>query len=43
MMRACDWQSHSVSGFPSTAAKKHAMKIESTKSEAGDRVYQVKK
>jgi len=27
----------------STAAKKHSLKIESTKTEAGDRVYQIKK
>jgi len=30
-------------GFLSTAAKKHGLKIESTKTEAGDRVYQIKK
>lgn len=35
-------QAHSVRGFLSTAAKKHAIEIESAKSEAGDRVYQVK-
>ena len=43
IMRATDWQAHSVRGFLSTAAKKHGLKIESTKTEAGDRVYQVKK
>ena len=37
------WQAHSVRGFLSTAAKKHGLKIESTKTESGDRVYQVKK
>jgi Protein of unknown function (DUF3489) len=42
-MKATDWQAHSVRGFLSTAAKKHALKIESTKTEAGDRVYQIKK
>ena len=42
-MKATDWQAHSVRGFLSTAAKKHGLKIESTKSEAGDRVYQIKK
>jgi hypothetical protein len=40
---ATDWQAHSVRGFLSTAAKKHGLKIESTKTEAGDRVYQLKK
>jgi hypothetical protein len=30
-------------GFLSTAAKKHGLKIESTKTEAGDRLYQIKK
>ena len=28
-------------GILSTAAKKHGLKIESTKTEAGDRVYQI--
>ena len=42
-MKATDWQAHSVRGFLSTAAKKHGLKIESTKTEAGDRVYQIKK
>jgi hypothetical protein len=36
-------QAHSVRGFLSTAAKKHGLKIEPTKTEAGDRVYQIKK
>ena len=40
--KATDWQAHSVRGFLSTAAKKHGLKIESTKTEAGERVYQVK-
>jgi hypothetical protein len=43
IMKATDWQAHSVRGFLSTAAKKHSLKIESTKTEAGDRVYQIKK
>ena len=43
IQKATDWQAHSVRGFLSTAAKKHGLKIESTKTEAGDRVYQVKK
>jgi Protein of unknown function (DUF3489) len=43
IMKATDWQAHSVRGFLSTAANKHGLKIESTKTEAGDRIYQVKK
>jgi Protein of unknown function (DUF3489) len=43
IMKATDWQKHSIRGFLSTAAKKHGLKIESTKTEAGDRVYQIKK
>jgi hypothetical protein len=43
IVRATDWQKHSIRGFLSAAAKKHGLKIESTKSEAGDRVYQIKK
>jgi hypothetical protein len=43
IQKATDWQAHSVRGFLSTAAKKHGLKIESTKSEAGDRVYQIRK
>ncbi len=42
-VKATDWQKHSIRGFLSTAAKKHGLKIESTKTEAGDRVYQIKK
>ena len=43
IQKATDWQAQSVRGFLSTAAKKHGLKIESTKTEAGDRVYQIKK
>ena len=43
IQKATDWQAHSVRGFISTAAKKHGLKIESTKSEAGDRIYQIRK
>src|SRR5438067_1080573 len=43
IQKATDWQAHSVRGFLSTAAKKHGLKIESTKTDAGDRVYQIKK
>jgi hypothetical protein len=43
IMKATSWQAHSVRGFLSTAAKKHGLNIGSTKTEAGDRVYQIKK
>src|SRR5262249_40091171 len=43
LMKATDWRAPSVRGFLSTAAKKHGLKIESAKAEAGDRVYQIKK
>ena len=43
IMKATSWQAHSVRGFLSTAAKKHGLKIESTKTDAGDRVYHIRK
>ena len=43
IMKATDWQAHSVRGFLSTASKKHALKIESAKSEAGERFYKIAK
>ena len=43
IMKTTDWQAHSVRGFISTAAKKHRIKIESEKNEAGDRVYRIAK
>jgi hypothetical protein len=43
IVKATNWQKHSIRGFLSTAAKKHNLKIESAKTEAGDRVYQIKK
>ena len=43
IQKVTGWQAHSVRGFLSTAAKKHGLKIESTKTEAGDRVYSIKK
>lgn len=39
IMKATDWQAHSVRGFISTAGNKHGVKIESSKNEAGDRLY----
>jgi Protein of unknown function (DUF3489) len=43
IMKATDWQAHSVRGFISTAQKKHDLKIESSKNDAGDRVYTIAK
>ena len=43
IMKATDWQAHSVRGFLSIAAKKHQLEIESSKNEAGDRVYKIGK
>ena len=43
IMKAADWQAHSVRGFISTAAKKNSIKIESSKNEAGERVYRIAK
>ena len=37
------WPAHGVRGFLSTAAKKHSLQIESSKTEAGDRVYRIQK
>ena len=43
IMKATDWQAHSVRGFISTAGKKHSITIESSKNEAGVRVYRTVK
>ncbi len=43
IMRATDWQAHSVRGFLSTAGKKHRLKIESTRTGAGERTYKIAK
>ena len=43
IMKATGWQPHSVRGYVSLAAKKHKLKIESVKNEAGDRVYKIEK
>src|ERR1700687_2304786 len=37
------WPAHGVRGFLPTAAKKHSLQIESSKTEAGDRVYRIQK
>jgi hypothetical protein len=42
IMKAADWQAHSVRGFISTASKKQRIKIESAKNAAGERTYTVK-
>ena len=41
IMSASNWQAHSVRGYLSTAAKKHGLNIQSSKNEAGDRVYKI--
>ncbi|HET9318875.1 MAG TPA: DUF3489 domain-containing protein [Bryobacteraceae bacterium] len=44
IMKATDWQAHSVRGFLSgTIGKKMGLKLESTKREDGERVYSVAK
>ena len=42
LMTAAGWQAHSVRGFISTAGKKQG-NIESSKNEAGERVYRMTK
>ncbi len=43
IMKATDWQAHSVRGFISTAGKKHNVRIESSKNDAGERLYGIAK
>jgi Protein of unknown function (DUF3489) len=43
IMKTAGWQAHSVREFFSTAGKKHNVKIESLKNEAGDRFYKIAK
>jgi Protein of unknown function (DUF3489) len=43
IMKATDWQAHSVRGFLSTAAKKHKLNIESAKNDSGERTYKIAK
>ena len=43
IMKATDWQPHSVRGFISgTLGKKMGLKVESTKAESGERIYSIK-
>jgi hypothetical protein len=43
IMKALSWQAHSVRGFISIAAKKQGIKIESSKNDAGERLYKIAK
>jgi hypothetical protein len=43
LMKATQWQAHSIRGFLSTASRKRGVKIESLKNGKGERVYRVKK
>jgi hypothetical protein len=44
IMKATDWQAHSVRGFISgTLGKKMGLKVESAKNEGGERVYSITK
>jgi hypothetical protein len=43
LMKATEWQAHSVRGFLSTASRKRGVGIESLKNGKGERVYRVKK
>jgi Protein of unknown function (DUF3489) len=43
LMKATDWQAHSVRGFLSgTIGKKMGLKVASTKTEDGERTYSIK-
>ena len=43
IMKAVNWQAHSVRGYLSTAGKKHRIEIESAKNDAGERTYRIAK
>jgi hypothetical protein len=43
IMKITKWQAHSLRGYLSTAAKKHGLKIESARNDAGERVYKIGK
>ena len=40
---ATGWQPHTVRGFVSILGRKEGEKVESSKNEAGDRVYRIAK
>lgn len=42
IMKATDWQAHSVRGFISTTGKNQRIRIESTKTDGGERTYTAK-
>jgi hypothetical protein len=42
IVKATEWQAHNVRGFVSSAAKKHGVKIESARHDAGERTYNAK-
>ena len=42
LMKATEWQPHSIRGFLSTASKKRKLRIESSKNDAGERIYRTK-
>ena len=42
-MKATGWQAHTVRGFVSILGSKSDFKIESTKTEAGERAYRIAK
>jgi hypothetical protein len=43
IMAATEWQAHTVRGFVSILGSKGGLKIESSKNEAGDRLYRIAK
>jgi len=43
LMKTTEWQAHSIRGFLSTASKKLAAKIESSKNDKGERIYRIGK
>lgn len=43
IMKATDWQAHTVRAFLSTAPRKYSLKIESAKNEGDDRRYKIVK